>query len=225
MIRASLYPFITNILLNIVRRSFHTWGLGQGGVYCWLRTRRKCGSTQSYLPSNTSLERTRERQSAKFMQSRSRRSTKPLGLVFKMPSLDIPDDFPLAALIAQELTQVCIGQHHVRLNFYKLADFSATPPKWAPGAAIDIEAGFEFRESSGQVQRAANDTLGSDAACLTSLLGQTVKSVERLERNELLLCFSSSSTLRLCTDPIGFESYHLHIEGESVDVTTCQTEP
>lgn len=138
-----------------------------------------------------------------------------------MPPLDIPPGFPLLAILGQEVTQVCIGQSHVRLGFYKVADAASVPKKWKPGANIDIEAGFELQEPNGEFQSATGNLFGTRAGCLTSLLGQTVTACERLERNELLLGFSSGASLCLLTGLVGLESYHLHIEGQSVDVTTC----
>ena len=139
-----------------------------------------------------------------------------------MAGLSIPEDFPLSSLVAQELTQVCVGAHHVRLNFYRPKKSPASQPQWEPGAGIDFEAGFELREAGADHQSASNENLGSNAGCLTTLLGQSITSVERLPENELLLVFSSGANLQLLTDPVGYESYHLHIDGQSVDVTVCK---
>jgi hypothetical protein len=142
-----------------------------------------------------------------------------------MPDLSIPEDFPVSKLVAQELTQVCIGTHHVRLNFYRLKDPAAGPPPWQPGASIDVEAGFELRQAGVAPHIASNENLGSQAGCLTSLLAQSIGSVERLPENELLLVFLNGAELQLFTDPSGYESYHLHIEGQSVDVTAPSRAP
>ena len=139
-----------------------------------------------------------------------------------MVGLSIPEDFPLSNLVAQELTQVCIGAYHVRMNFYRPMASSALQQQWEPGASIDIEAGYEFHEIGVPVQSALNENLGAKAGCLTTLLGQHIVSVERLSENELLLVFSSGSKLQLLTDPVGYESYHIHIDGETVDVTVCK---
>lgn len=136
-----------------------------------------------------------------------------------MPGLSIPEDYPLAKLNGQEVTQVCIGAHHVRLNFNKVARTKPASPQWEPGAAIDIEAGFRLRQSDGTVLEASNRTLGSSSGCLAALLGQTISSTERLAENELMVHFSNGVELHLVTNPQGFESYHIHIDGDSVDVT------
>lgn len=136
-----------------------------------------------------------------------------------MVGLSIPDDFPLLQLIGQELIQVCIGSHHVRLNFSKPQMVIAGVQKWEDGAAIDLEAGFALREKTRSAIFATNDILGHQAGSLTALLGQRIAAVKKLDNNELLLLFSNGSELQLVTDPEGFESYHLHIEGDTVDVT------
>lgn len=139
-----------------------------------------------------------------------------------MVGLSIPSDFPLSSLVGQELTQVCIGAYHVRLSFYRQSKSPAALPKWEPGAAIDIEAGFELRSPGKDPQCATNDNIGETAGCLTTLLQHAINSITQLPNNELLLVFSSDVELRLLTDPIGFESYHLHVDGQSVDVTICK---
>ena len=136
-----------------------------------------------------------------------------------MTGLSIPDNFPLALLVGQEVIQVCIGSHHVRINLSKPAPVIAGVQKWEDGAAIDIEAGFILRENLKPKISATNDNLGRRSGALTVLLGKTISSVEKLSKNELRLCFTGEIDLRLITDPQGFESYHLHIEGDSVDVT------
>jgi Family of unknown function (DUF6188) len=136
-----------------------------------------------------------------------------------MPGLSIPEDYPLAKLVGQEVTQVCIGTHHIRLNFYKVVRTQPAPPQWEPGAAIDIEAGFKLRQSNGTVLETSNKTLGAFSGCLTALLGQKISSTERLAENELLVRFSNGAELHLVTDRQGFESYHIHIDHDSVDVT------
>lgn len=108
---------------------------------------------------------------------------------------------------------------HVRINLLKPARVIAGGQKWEDGASIDIEAGFILREKSKPNISARNDNLGRRSGALTVLLGKTISSVEKLSKNELQLCFTGEIDLRLITDPQGFESYHLHIEGDSVDVT------
>ena len=136
-----------------------------------------------------------------------------------MPGLSIPEDYPLAKLNGQEVTQVCIGAHHIRLNFYKVMRIKPPPTQWEPGAAIDIEAGFRLRQSEGTVFETSDEAIGMISGCLTVLLGQTISSTERLAENELLVRFSNGAELQLLTDRQGFESYHIHIDHDSVDVT------
>lgn len=136
-----------------------------------------------------------------------------------MAGLSIPQDFPLEALVGQELSQVCIGRHHLRMRFIKLRAVVAKVPKYQDGANIDVEAGFRLLTASGQVVSAVNSDLAAGTAGLTQLLVQTVTSVQRLPNNELRLHFSDNSELVLLVDSQGFESYHLHVDGESVDVT------
>jgi len=139
-----------------------------------------------------------------------------------MVGFPIPQDYPLSELVAQELTQICIGSNDVRLNFYQQVQGVSGPSQWRPGASIDIESGFELHEAGAPVQTASNESLGASAGCLTVLLRQCVSSIERLPRNELALIFSNGARLKLLTDPIGFESYHLHINGVSIDVTATK---
>ena len=54
---------------------------------------------------------------------------------------------------------------------------------------------------------------------MVELLGHTVVAVDRRPNNELLLTFSYEAKLLLTVDEQGFESYHLHVDGDSVDVT------
>ena len=137
-----------------------------------------------------------------------------------MPGLSIPEDYPLAKLNGQEVTQVSIGRHHVRLNFYRQKQEPVLPtPQWDEGAAIDIEAGFRLQHPDGAVSEAENKNLGISSGCLTALLGKTILRTDRLPENELLIRFSGGEELQLVTDSQGFESYHLHIDGDSVDIT------
>ena len=105
------------------------------------------------------------------------------------------------------------------MSFIKLRTVVAKMPKYQDGANIDVEAGFRLLTASGQIVSAANSDLAAGTAGLTQLLDQTVTSVQRLPNNELRLAFSDNSELVLLVDSQGFESYHLHIDGESVDVT------
>lgn len=136
-----------------------------------------------------------------------------------MTELCIPKDYPLSDLVGQELTQICISSNDVRLNFYQRVQSDSGPSQWRIGASIDIESGFELNKAGAPVQTASNENLGASAGCLTVLLRQFICSVERLPKNELALVFSNGARLQLLTDPIGFEAYHLHIRGESLDVS------
>ena len=135
-----------------------------------------------------------------------------------MTGLQIPESFPLSALVGQQITQVCIGVGQVQLHFYKLTAGSP-PQRWEPGARIDIEAGFELAMPGADVLIVQNEEISMHGGLLSGLLNDNVSSVSRLAQNELALSFSSDAKLRLLTDAQGFESYHLHVEGESVDVT------
>lgn len=134
----------------------------------------------------------------------------------------IPEDFPLGTLVSQELTQICIGSNDVRLNFSQIADGLE---KWKPGSTIDIEAGFELQKDGKIICSAENEGLGFNSGCLTVLLRRSIMVVERLPKNELSLYFSGGFCLRLVTDPIGFESYHIQINSELVDVAAPPKTP
>lgn len=135
-----------------------------------------------------------------------------------MAGLQIPDDFPLLALVGQEVTQICLGLGQIQLHFYAPIAGS-NPIRYEPGAQIEVEAGYEFGIRGGEAHVVLTDELASQGGQLGLLLGDTVLSAARLERNELLIRFASDAFLKLLTDQEGFESYHLCIAGQSVDVT------
>jgi hypothetical protein len=141
------------------------------------------------------------------------------GEIFKMAGFSIPEDFPLGELVTQELTNVSIGRHFVRLIFVRLHNIVAGMPKYTDGATIGIEAGFRLETSSGQPIVGENSDLATGATHLIELLGHTIVSVERRPNNQLSLVFSNEAVLLLTVDEQGFESYHLHVGGQSVDVT------
>lgn len=132
-----------------------------------------------------------------------------------MNNFSIPEDFPLDALLNQELTQICIGFNDIGLRFYQTAGVAH---KWKPGASIDIEAGFELFKDGVVLCSSLNDRLGFNGGGLTVLLRQSVVVLKRLPKNELSLSFSGGFSLNLITDASGFESYHLQCNGEVVDV-------
>jgi hypothetical protein len=135
-----------------------------------------------------------------------------------MPGWPIPPEYPLTELLGQEVTQVCIGLGQVQIHLYRQPQ-PGTPDKWKPGARIEAETAFSLG-SAGQVpHRIDQQDFCRTGGSLTSLLGQTVIDVRREAGNELQLSFSGGFALILHTDQQGFESYHLHIAGESVTVT------
>lgn len=136
-----------------------------------------------------------------------------------MAGFPIPDEFPLDDLVPQELVNVSIGRHDVRMLFARLDEVIAGVPKYNHGAAIEIEAGFKLETKDGRTVRAVNLDLATGAVALVELLGQTIVVVDRCPNNELSLTFSSGSTLLLTVDQQRFESYHLHVNRDSVDVT------
>lgn len=130
-------------------------------------------------------------------------------------SLEIPKNFPLGNLISQELTQICIGLGEVSLNFHTP---SSIPGRWELGACITLESGFELSKKGKSICVGVSGSIGASAGGLTSLLGQTIVSVERLPKSELSLSFSNNLNLRLSVNAEGFESYHLSISGDVVDI-------
>lgn len=136
-----------------------------------------------------------------------------------MGGLSIPDDFPLLALVGQEVTQVCIGLSQVQLHFYQPISGSAFQRRWEPGASVCVEAGYELQMPGADAHLVRHDLLAKQGGQLTGLLGDTVAAVSQIDQNELVIQFTSNARLRLLTDQSGFESYHLHIAGETVDVT------
>lgn len=136
-----------------------------------------------------------------------------------MAGSPIPEDFPLDELVRLELTNISIGRHYVRLLFARLDNVVAGTPRYKDGASVEIEAGFRLETKDGPTITAGNNDLAAGAAALINLLGQTIVSVDRSPDNQLSLVFSSEATLVLTVDEQGFESYHLHVGGQSVDVT------
>lgn len=136
-----------------------------------------------------------------------------------MTGFSIPEDFPLEELVTQELISVSIGRHHLRLAFAREEGATPGQPKQKDGAAIDIEAGFQFDDGSGLVVVAENSDLATGGKSLVDLLGEKIVFVSRQPNNMLRLVFSNNAVLCLEVDSQGFESYHLYVAGQSVDVT------
>lgn len=136
-----------------------------------------------------------------------------------MAGWSIPEDFPLDELVTQELTNISISRHYVRLSFVRLEEVIAGVPKYKDGASVEIEAGFRLATIDGRTIAAENSDLATGAATLVELLGQTIVEVDRRPNNKLSLTFSGKATLLLTVDEQGFESYHLHVGGDSVNVT------
>lgn len=136
-----------------------------------------------------------------------------------MAGFSIPDDFPLDDLVTQELAKVSIGRNYVRLQFAQSDGTDAGAANHKDGAAVEIEAGFRLETNKGRTVSAENANLSTSASALIELLGQTVVAVNRRPNNQLCLIFSGKAVLLLTVDEQGFESYHLHIGGQSIDVT------
>jgi hypothetical protein len=135
-----------------------------------------------------------------------------------MPGLSIPDDYPLSDLIGQEVTQICVGLGDAQVRMHQLLP-DVVPPKWTAGASIDICAGFALALPNKAVEVVGAAEYATRGGALTSLLGDVVSSIERLEGNWLAISFASGAVLTLRTDEAGYESYHLSVNGEMVDVT------
>jgi len=131
----------------------------------------------------------------------------------------IPEDFPLGDLVSQQLTNLAIGRHYLRLMFIRLDCIVAGVQKYKDGAWIEIEAGYRLETNAGPTVSAENRDLATSAGALIALLEQTIAAVNRRPNNELALTFSSGDVLVLIVDPHGFESYHLQVGGEVIDVT------
>ena len=58
-----------------------------------------------------------------------------------------------------------------------------------------------------------------EGGALCRLLGEIIVEVAREPANELRIRFSNGCSLWLHTDPSGFESFHLQVNGESISVT------
>ncbi len=142
-----------------------------------------------------------------------------------MPIPAIPNDFPLDAIVGQELTQVCIGQANVVLHFYKLADAASSTKTWEPGASISIESGFELKQAEAEIESANNGELALRSGTLGRLLGQFVFSSQLLERNELLVRFSNDYSLRLLTDSCKPESFHISLNHDLFVFTSTSILP
>jgi hypothetical protein len=135
-----------------------------------------------------------------------------------MPEWPIPTEFPLTELLGQEVTQVCIGLGQVQIHFYRQPQ-PGTPDKWKPCSRIEAETAFSLGNTGRPPHRVEQQDFCRSGGTLTSLLGQTVTDARREAGNELQLLFSGGLALVLHADQQGFESYHLHIAGESVTVT------
>ena len=136
-----------------------------------------------------------------------------------MTGFSIPEDFPLEELVTQELISVTIGRHHLRLAFARKEAATPGQPKDKDGAAIYIEAGFQFDDGSGQVVVSEESDLATGGKSLVDLLGEKIVSVSRQANNQLRMVFSNKAVLCLVVDSQGFESYQLYVAGQTVDVT------
>jgi len=92
-------------------------------------------------------------------------------------------------------------------------------PRWETGGIVEIEAGFALHGPDGTVRTASSPNLGAQSGCLVELLEQCVVAIRWLERNALGIGFDGGAELRLLTDLGGHESFHIHIDGQSLDVT------
>ena len=140
-----------------------------------------------------------------------------------MPGWPIPLDYPLDQLVGQEVTQVCIRLAEVQIDFFRQPQ-SGTPDTWKRGARIDVEVALTIEDDRGCVrvdpqQFMLNEAQRSNGGLMVKLLGKKVTEVVREPRNELRVAFSDGISLLLHTDPLGFESFHLSIGGESITVT------
>lgn len=135
-----------------------------------------------------------------------------------MSGWPIPPDFPLDELIGQEVTQVCISAAQVHIQLYRQPQ-ADNPEKWKPGARIDVESDFTLQNSDSSSIRVGPQMFKLGGGQLAMLLGETIGEVLRAPGNELRVTFSNGFSLHLHTDPQGFESFHLHIGGESISVT------
>lgn len=82
---------------------------------------------------------------------------------------------------------------------------------------IDIEAGYTI-ECDGQAyvyrQNGNPAHLHAGVAKLLKLIGHAIISVEFAEDNELMLAFDNQMRLVCHKNAAGFESFHLHLEGD-----------
>jgi hypothetical protein len=135
-----------------------------------------------------------------------------------MPGWSIPTEFPLSKLVGQEVTQVCIGLGVVTVHLYRQPQ-PGTPDKWESGARMDIESAYTLEVNGFAPNTVAPEDFKITGGQLAGLLGESVTEVERRQGNQLRVAFTNACALILHTDPHGFESYHLHVAGESVTVT------
>ena len=135
-----------------------------------------------------------------------------------MPGWSIPPEFPLNELVGQDVTQICIGFAQVQIHFYRQLQ-PGTPDNWKPGARIDVESAFTLEEAGASLSRIEPQVFKLAGGQLAKLLGEAVSEVHREPGNELRVAFSKGFSLRLHTDPQGFESFHLQVGSESITVT------
>jgi hypothetical protein len=137
----------------------------------------------------------------------------------KAAGFSIPADFPLDELVGQELSNLSIGRHYLMLSFIQIKTAVSAEPKYGSGARVEIESGFEYKGGLGQSIKAESSDLATPATNLIPLLGQSITTVGCLPNNELSLQFGETGTLILTVDNQGYESYHLYIGEQSVDIT------
>lgn len=130
----------------------------------------------------------------------------------------IPIDFPLEALVGQEVTQIGIAIAQVQIHLLKQPQ-PATPDKWSRGARIDVESALSVKLGRAAPIRVEPNEFRLAASLVAGLLEAVVTEVRPQGANELHLVFENGDSLCLHTDPSGFDSFHIHIGNESVTVT------
>lgn len=120
----------------------------------------------------------------------------------------LPNDYPLVAFAGRNVVDILEGSHFVQITFEPSDD----------GASVLVEGPVILRSPSGEETRMENEDLVVGNSFFEHLRNTQVKDVLRISAASCCFKFSNGWSLDLIGEKDGYESYHLHVNGESCDV-------
>lgn len=114
---------------------------------------------------------------------------------------NLPTELDLSFLVGLLLTQICVGQYQVILNFHE-------------DVSISIEHSFTVVSEQKREIWLPQDV--SSAASALKLLGMTTTSIERLPENGICLGFDGSFHMEISGDSDRYEAYQIIHPGQQI---------